>query len=120
MPPPPFAVWSEILAADNGLTLTSFAVGGATMNTLPGPPTVDAGYELTAFDSVNPVITQPAAAVIQLGSNGEGRGARLSGERGAAWGMGGPGGVGGCLVRGFLPGIVGWGAWGQVGGLGCR
>ena len=73
MPPPPFAVWSEILAADNGLTLTSFAVGGATMNTLPGTPTVDAGYELTVFDSVNPVITQPAAAVVQLGSNGEGR-----------------------------------------------
>ena len=71
--PPPFSVWSEILAADNGLALTSFAVGGATMNLLPGAPTVDAGYELTVYDSVKPVITQPAAAVIQLGSNGEGR-----------------------------------------------
>ena len=43
------------------------------MNLLPGAPTVDAGYELTVYDSVKPVITQPAAAVIQLGSNGEGR-----------------------------------------------
>ena len=29
--------------------------------------------ELTVYDSVKPDITQPAAAVVQLGSNGEGR-----------------------------------------------
>ena len=57
------------------------------MNLLPGAPTVDAGYELTVYDSVKPDNTQPAAAVIQFGSNGEGR-------------------AGACLWKGCLSGGV--------------
>ena len=59
-----------MLAAANGLALTSFAVGGATMTALNA--TADAADELALYDSLNLDIAQPAAAVIELGSNGEG------------------------------------------------
>ena len=42
------------------------------MNQLPGTLTEDGANELTVYDNVKPDILQPAAAVIQLGSNGEG------------------------------------------------
>ena len=60
-----------MLAAKYGLTLTSFAVGGATIN---APlQTVNAAQELAVYDQVaqtgNIAVPKSAAAVIQLGTN---------------------------------------------------
>ena len=66
----PFIVWSEVLASDHGLALTSFAIAGSTISAPRAM--LNASEELAVFDSLNLVITKPAAAVIQFGANGEG------------------------------------------------
>ena len=62
-----------MLASKYSLPLTSFAVGGATIN---APlQTVNAAQELAVYDQVaqqtgNTAVPKSAAAVIQLGTNG--------------------------------------------------
>ena len=67
-------MWSELLANTYNLTLLSFAIGGATVNTVPGYPT--SADEVATYHKLMAVkrdLNQPSAAFIELGSAGVGR-----------------------------------------------